>query len=238
MVVKFSGSGKVVQRSGGGCCTVIRVVIVDDQPLLTEGFGRIIDAQPRMEVVGMAHDGASGVRMCQDLKPDVVLMDINMPVMNGVSATRKIRDLLPDTKVLILTVNSDDMHVFQGIKAGATGYLLKDCTPDDLSRAIRNVHAGDTVMPPEIARKMLLAFEEADTEPEAPKLTDRELEIMTALARGLGNKQIARDLSISEKTVRNHISNIYNKLHIYDRTQAVLYAIREGLIDADGLEGG
>jgi len=218
--------------------TVIRVAIVDDQPLFTDGLGRIVGAQPGMEVVGTAHDGESGVKMCTELRPDVILMDISMPVMDGVTATGKIRDILPEAKILILTVNADDVHVFQGIKAGATGYLLKDCTPDDLSRAIRTVHAGDTIMAPEIARKMLLAFEEADPEPEAPSLTRRELDIVTAFARGMGNKQIARDLAISEKTVRNHVSNIYKKLHVYDRTQAVLYAIREGLIDANGIKEG
>ena len=217
---------------------MIRVAIVDDQPLFSEGLGRIVEAQPGMEIVGVAHDGENGIRMCRELKPDVVLMDINMPVMNGVEATRGIRSLLPDTKVLILTVNSDDAYVFRGIKAGATGYLLKDCTPEDLSRAIRTVHAGDTIIAPEIARKMLLAFEEAEEEPSAPHLTERELEIITALAHGRANKQIARDLSISEKTVRNHISNIYKKLHVYDKLGAVLYAIREGLVDVDGLEGG
>jgi DNA-binding NarL/FixJ family response regulator len=215
---------------------VIRVAIVDDQPLLTDGLGRIVGAQPEMEVVGTAHDGASGVRMVRELKPDVVLMDINMPVMDGVAATREIRDLLPDIKVLILTVQADDLHVFRGIKAGASGYLLKDCTPDDLSRAIQTVHAGETIMAPEIARKVLLAFEDAHQEPSAPTLTERETEIITAIARGKGNKQIARALNISEKTVRNHISNIYKKLHVFDRTQAVLYAIREGLVDVDNLE--
>src|SRR5918911_4169162 len=215
---------------------LIRVAIVDDQPLFSDGLGRIVGAQPEMEVVGTAHDGKSGVAMCQELRPDVVLMDINMPIMNGVTATSRLRELLPDTKVLILTVNSDDAYVFRGIKAGATGYLLKDCTPEDLSRAIKTVHAGDTIMAPEIARKMLLAFEEADQEPSAPRLTEREVEIINAIARGQGNKQIARALHISEKTVRNHISNIYKKLHIYDRTQAVLYAIREGLVDMDNLE--
>ena len=218
--------------------TVIRVAIVDDQPLFTDGLGRIVGAQPGLEVVGTAHDGESGVKMCAELRPDVILMDINMPIMDGVTATGKIRDILPEAKILILTVNADDVHVFQGIKAGATGYLLKDCTPDDLSRAIRTVHAGDTIMAPEIARKMLLAFEEADQEPSAPRLTERELEIITALAHGQGNKQIARGLHISEKTVRNHISNIYKKLHIYDRTQAVLYAIREGLVDPNVMGGG
>ena len=215
---------------------MIRVAIIDDQPLFTDGLGRIVGAQPDMEVVGVAHDGESGVKMCQELRPHVILMDINMPVMDGVTATSKVRDLLPDAKVLILTVHADDVHVFRGIKAGATGYLLKDCTPEDLSRAIKTVHAGDTIMAPEIARKMLLAFEEADQEPAAPSLTYRELEVVKSLARGRGNKQIARDLHISEKTVRNHVSNIYKKLHVYDRTQAVLYAIREGLIDADGFE--
>src|SRR5829696_6874723 len=217
---------------------MIRVAIVDDQPLFSDGLGRIVGAQPEMEVVGTAHDGKSGVAMCQELRPDVVLMDINMPVMNGVAATGRLRELLPDTKVLILTVNSDDVHVFRGIKAGASGYLLKDCTPEDLSRAIQTVHAGDTIMAPEIARKMVVAFEEAGQEPSAPSLTDRELDVITALARGAGNKQIARGLDISEKTVRNHISNIYKKLHIYDRTQAVLYAIREGLVDPNVMGGG
>ena len=215
---------------------MIQVAIVDDQPLFTDGLGRIVGAQQGMEVVGIAHDGESGVRMCEELRPDVILMDINMPVMDGVTATSRIREILPDVKVLILTVNSDDMNVFQGIKAGATGYLLKDCTPDDLSRAIETVYAGDTIMSPEVARKMLLAFEEVDEEPEAPDLSSRELDVLRAIARGKGNKQVATDLGISGKTVRNHVSNIYKKLHIYDRTQAVLYAIREGLIETDDIE--
>jgi DNA-binding NarL/FixJ family response regulator len=235
-MVKFDGNGML--RGSGGGMMVIRVAIVDDQPLFTDGLGRIVGSQTGMEVVGTAHDGESGVKMCAELRPDVILMDISMPIMDGVTATGKIRDILPEAKILILTVNADDVHVFQGIKAGATGYLLKDCTPDDLSRAIETVHAGDTIMAPEIARKMLLAFEEADPEPEAPSLTRRELDIVTAFARGQGNKQIARDLAISDKTVRNHVSNIYKKLHVYDRTQAVLYAIREGLIDANGIEEG
>ena len=185
---------------------------------------------------GGPNDGESGVRMCEELRPDVILMDINMPVMDGVTATSRIRKILPNVKVLILTVNADDMHVFRGIKAGATGYLLKDCTPGDLARAIETVYAGDTIMAPEVARKMLLAFEEIDEEHEAPDLSSRELDVLRAIARGKGNKQVATDLGISGKTVRNHASNIYKKLHIYDRTQAVLYAIREGLIETDGVK--
>lgn len=167
----------------------------------------------------------------------MVLMDISMPVMDGVSATRRIRDLMPNAVILILTVHADDTHVYRGIKAGAQGYILKDCTPEDLTRAIRAVYAGDTIMAPDIAKKMLSTFEgisDRDTQ-ITPSLTERELEVIKALAQGKSNKQIAQVLGISEKTVRNHASNIYKKLHIFDRTQAVIYAIRKGLVDLESL---
>ncbi len=153
-------------------------------------------------------------------------------------ATRKILSLLPRTRVLILTVHTDDAHVFQGIKAGAQGYILKDCTPEDLTRAIRAVHAGETIMSPDIARKMLTTFEgiRSMSAEITPSLTERELEVIKALSQGKSNKEIARDLQISEKTVRNHASNIYKKLHIFDRTQAVIYAVRRGLVDLEQLE--
>jgi DNA-binding NarL/FixJ family response regulator len=214
------------------------VAIVDDQPLFTSGLGRIVAVQEDMEVVGEAHNGEEAVELCRELTPDVVLMDISMPVMDGVAATRKIRDLVPSTRILILTVHADDVHVFRGIRAGARGYLLKDCTPEDLARAIRTVYAGDTIMAPDIARKMLAAFEHISSQNAGltPKLTEREMQVITALAQGKSNKQIAHDLGISEKTVRNHASNLYKKLHLYDRTQAVLYAIREGLVDLESLE--
>src|SRR5215213_10705367 len=169
---------------------MIRVAIVDDQPLFSDGLGRIVGAQPEMEVVGTAHDGKSGVAMCQELRPDVVLMDINMPVMNGVTATSRLRELLPDTKVLILTVNSDDVHVFRGIKAGAQGYLLKDSEPEDLSRAIQTVHAGDTIIAPDLAQKMLMTFEGRPGSPQLapPPLTQRELEVIRALAQGMSDR--------------------------------------------------
>ena len=166
----------------------------------------------------------------------MVLMDLSMPGMGGLSATRKVLSLLPRTRVLILTVHTDDAHVFQGIKAGAQGYILKDCTPEDLTRAIRAVHAGDTIMSQDIARKMLTTFEGIRSNAEiTPHLTERELQVIKALAQGKSNKEIARALDISEKTVRNHASNIYKKLHIFDRTQAVIYAIRAGLVDLDDL---
>lgn len=216
----------------------IRVAIVDDQRLIAHGLARILAAQPDIEVVGKAHTGEEAVALCLETEPDVVLMDLSMPVMDGVSATRKIRDLLPGTRILILTIHTDDFHVFQGIKAGAQGYILKDCTPEDLVRAIRAVHAGDTIMAQDIAEKMLRTFEgirDGNTD-LAPRLTERELEVIKALAHGKSNKEIAQTLGISEKTVRNHASNIYKKLHIFDRTQAVIYAIREGLVDVEDLD--
>jgi DNA-binding NarL/FixJ family response regulator len=214
----------------------IRVLIADDQRLFAGGISRILAAQPDIEVVGEAHNGKEAVEFCKELLPDVVLMDLSMPVMDGVSATREIRDVSPGTSILILTMHTDDEHVFRGIKAGAKGYVLKDCTPEDLTRAIRAVHAGDTIMAPEIARKLMTTFEsEEKTTKLSPALTRREMQVLASLSRGHSNKEVARDLDISEKTVRNHASNIYRKLHIFDRTQAVLYAIREGLVDLEDL---
>src|SRR5215210_6599157 len=218
----------------------IRVVIADDQRLFANGLARIISLQTNMEVIGEAHTGEEAITLCLKEEPDIVLMDLSMPGMGGVSATRKILSLLPRTRVLILTVHTDDVHVFQGIKAGAQGYILKDCTPEELTRAIHTVHAGETIMAQDIAKKTLSTFEGIRSEAEsiAPRLTDRELEVVKALARGKSNKEIARTLGISEKTVRNHASNIYKKLHIFDRTQAVIYAIRRGLVDVEELEYG
>lgn len=211
---------------------------MDDQRLFARGLARIIGAQPDMEVVGEAHTGEEALELCLTTEPDVVLMDLSMPVMDGVSATRKIRDLLPGIRILVLTVHADDGHVFQGIKAGAQGYILKDCTPEDLVRAIRTVHAGDTIMAQDIAQNMLTTFEgiRSGKTDLAPRLTERELEVIKALAQGKSNKEIAQALDISDKTVRNHASSIYKKLHIFDRTQAVLYALRKGLVDLEDLE--
>lgn len=210
----------------------IRVAIADDQSLFAGGIARILATRPGIEVVGEAHDGEQAVSLCMEREPDVVLMDISMPHMDGVAATRKIKDLSPNTAILILTVHTDDAFVFQGIKAGAQGYLLKDCSTEDLMHAIQTVHAGNTIMAQDIARKMLSTFENGAPEAEiSPSLTERELQVIKALAQGMSNKQIARELQISEKTVRNYASNIYKKLHLFDRTQAVLYAIREGIVD-------
>ena len=213
------------------------MAVVDDQRLFAETLAAIIETQPDMKIVGQAYTGEEAVALCLKVEPDVVLMDLSMPVMNGISATRKIRTLLPSTRIVILTVNSDDAHVFQGIKAGAQGYILKDCSPEDLMHAIRIVYAGDAILTKEIAEKMLSTFEGIRAEADiVPQLTERELDVVRALARGQSNKEIAGDLGISEKTVRNHASNIYKKLHIFDRTQAVIYAIRKGLVNLDDPE--
>jgi DNA-binding NarL/FixJ family response regulator len=214
-----------------------KVLIADDQLLFASGISRILAAQPDMEVIGQVQNGREAVEFCRERVPDIILMDLSMPVMDGVSATREIRDLLPGTPILILTMHTDDEHVFRGIKAGAQGYVLKDCTPEDLTRAIRSVTAGDTIMAPEIARKLMTTFEsEEKAAALSAPLTRREMEVLASLSRGHSNKEIARDLGISEKTVRNHASNIYRKLHIFDRTQAVLYAIRKGLVSLEDLE--
>ncbi len=217
----------------------IRVAVVDDQRLFTKGLSGLVDMLPDVEVVGTAYDGEEAVSLCREREPDVVLMDISMPKMDGISATREIRSLLPQTAVIILTAHEEDEQVFEGIKAGAQGYLLKDAEPEDLSRAIRTVHAGDTIIAPDLAQKMLTTFERGKTSGGSrlmPPLTERELEVIRALAQGKSDRQIANALGISEKTVRNHTSNIYRKLHIFDRTQAVIYAIREGVIDVEELE--
>jgi DNA-binding NarL/FixJ family response regulator len=217
---------------------IIRVTVVDDQRLFTKGLSGLVDMLPGVEVVGVGHDGEEGVTLCREEEPDVVLMDISMPQMDGISATREIRDLLPQSAVIILTGHEEDEHVFEGIKAGAQGYLLKDAEPEELSRAIRTVHAGNTIIAPELAQKMLNTFESGGPRSSrlAPPLTEKELKVIRALAQGMSDKQIAGSLGISEKTVRNHTSNIYRKLHIFDRTQAVSYAIREGVIDVEELE--
>jgi DNA-binding NarL/FixJ family response regulator len=229
----------VVLLSNDGEEGIIRVAVVDDQRLFTKGLSGLVDMLPGVEAVGVAYNGEEAIALCRKEEPDVVLMDISMPKMDGISATREIKELLPQTAVLILTGHEEDEHVFEGIKAGAQGYLLKDAELEDLSRAIRTVHAGDTIIAPELAQKMLSTFEDSGRSGRSelmPPLTDRELEVIRALARGMSDRQIAGALSISEKTVRNHTSNIYRKLHIFDRTQAVIYAVREGVIDLEELE--
>jgi DNA-binding NarL/FixJ family response regulator len=207
-------------------------MIADDQTLFRTGLARLLDEDSRVEVVGLAIDGAEAVKLAAKLKPDVVLMDLKMPNMDGIEATRQIAAQTPGTKVLILTTFEADNHVIQALKAGARGYVLKDALSDAIVSSILAVVSGESVMAGAVANRVLEMLTGASTPKEFyDGLTAREIEILKLLATGMANKQIAFRLKISEKTVRNHVSNMYEKLGIYDRSQAVLYAVRKGLVE-------
>ena len=212
--------------------TVPRVLIADDQTLFRSGLARLLDGDDRVSVIGEAGDGNEAVQKVSTLKPDIVLMDLRMPNLDGIEATGKIVAEHPEVKVLILTTFEADNHVIQALKVGASGYILKDSQPDAIVSSILAVAAGERVMSGAVASRVLEMLTGTTTPKEFyDGLTVRELEILKMLASGMANKQIAYKLTISEKTVRNHVSNIYEKLQIYDRSQAVLYAVRKGLVE-------
>jgi DNA-binding NarL/FixJ family response regulator len=210
----------------------VRVLIVDDQTLFRAGLSRLLNEDQRVQVVGQALDGQEAVKLAAKLKPDVVLMDLKMPVLDGIEATRQITEADPDIKVLMLSTFDTDSNVIHALKAGASGYVLKDASADAIASSIVAVMSGERVMASAVANRVL----EMLTGRATPKefydgLTSREVEILKLLASGMANKQIAHRLKISEKTVRNHVSNTYEKLGISDRSRAVLYAVRKGLVD-------
>jgi NarL family two-component system response regulator LiaR len=209
-----------------------RVLIADDQTLFRSGLARLLDADERVAVVGEAVDGLDAVKLALALKPDVVLMDIKMPNLDGIEAARKIITENPKIKVLMLTTFEADNHVIQALKAGASGYVLKDSQASAIVSSILAVVAGERVMASAVANRVLEMLTGATTPKEFyDGLTAREVEILKMLATGMANKQIAFKLKISDKTVRNHVSNMYEKLNIFDRSQAVLYAVRKGLVE-------
>ena len=220
-----------------------RILIADDQDIIRTGLTIILNHQPDLDVVGQAADGVEAVEMARKLQPDVILMDIKMPRLNGIQATRQIVATLPKTQVIILTTYDTDDWVFDGIRAGAVGYLLKDTSADNLADAVRGALRGESQLDPTVARKVLRQFQHmtagnrataaqsVPAEEPLEKLTDREEEILKLLAAGLSNKEIAQNLSLSDGTVKNHISAILDKLHANDRTQAVLTALKRGLVD-------
>lgn len=210
----------------------VRVLIADDQTLFRSGLARLLGEDPRMTICGQAADGTDAVAKSLALKPDVILMDLKMPGMDGVEATAKIMAAQPGTKVLILTTFDTDSFVLQALKAGASGYVLKDAEPAAIASSIMAVLSGEKVMAGAVANRVLDMLTGASTPKEFyDGLTGREIEILKLIATGKPNKQIAYTLKISEKTVRNHISHIYEKLEIYDRAQAVLYAVRKALVE-------
>ena len=209
-----------------------RVVIADDQTLFRSGLARLLDMDERVTVVGQATDGLEAVKIALALKPDVVLMDVKMPNLDGIEAARRSITENPKIKVLMLTTFEADNHVIQALKAGASGYVLKDSQAGAIVSSLLAVVAGERVMASAVANRVLEMLTGTTTPKEFyDGLTAREVEILKMLATGMANKQIAFKLKISDKTVRNHVSNMYEKLNIFDRSQAVLYAVRKGLVE-------
>jgi DNA-binding NarL/FixJ family response regulator len=210
----------------------VRVLIADDQNLFRSGLARLLEADPRVHVVGQAVDGLDVIKKVSTLKPDVILMDLKMPNLDGIEATRRIVAEHPHVKILILTTFETDSYVLQALRAGASGYVLKDSQVDAIVSSTLAVMSGERVMASAVANRVIDMLTGTSTPKEFyDGLTAREVEILKLIAIGQANKQIARRLGISEKTVRNHVSNMYEKLHIYDRSQAVLYAVRKGLVE-------
>jgi len=207
----------------------IRILIVEDQTLMRQGMKTILDLEPGLRVVGEAADGEAGVHMALDLRPDVILMDVQMPRLNGIEAIAAICAVWPEARVIILTTFSRDDYVFQGVRAGAVGFLLKDAPVEDLIQTIRRVHVGEVFIQPEIASRLLRELISPQATPIEP-LTEREREVLVLLAQGHSNRDIAERLVLAEGTVKNHVSNILAKLQAENRTQAADIARRYGLV--------
>jgi len=208
----------------------IRVLIAEDHAVVREGLRLLITSEPGMEVIGQASDGVEAVQMAHALRPDVLLLDLVMPRKNGIEAIGEIKQENLEARILVLTSFAEDDKVFPAIKAGAQGYLLKDSSPQELLQAIRDTYQGESSLHPAIARKLVQEINRPSDLPLAEDpLTEREVEVLKLIAQGLSNQSIAEKLVISERTVRTHVGHILNKLHLANRTQAALYALREGL---------
>ena len=216
--------------------TSIRILIVDDHAIVREGLRGLIEIEPDMEFVGEAASGSEGVEKALSLRPDVILMDLLMPEMDGVTAIKEIKEGWGEARIMVLTSFLEDDKVFPAIENGALGYLLKDTQPDELLNAIRGVHRGETMLHPSIAKKIMQRIQagsDEDKKKEGQVLTERELDVLKLLAQGDGDREIAGKLVVSERTVHFHVGNILSKLHLANRTQAALYAIRKGLAKPD-----
>ncbi len=217
----------------------IRVLIVDDHALFRRGLEMVLAEENDIELVGQASDGAEATQRAAESLPDIVLMDIRMPKSSGIEACRAMKEAAPSTKIVMLTISDEEEDLFEAIREGASGYLLKDIPLDEVADAVRAVHGGQSLISPSMAGKLLtefatLARRNEDQPPQpvpAPKLTDREMEVLKLVARGMNNRDIARELFISENTVKNHVRNILEKLQIHSRMEAVMIALRDKLID-------
>jgi DNA-binding NarL/FixJ family response regulator len=217
---------------------VIRILLADDQALVRGGFRMILDAQPDIEVVGEAADGHAALDLCRTTTPDVVLMDIRMPELDGLEATRRVQLASPSTRVLMLTTFGDESFVWQAMNAGASGFLLKDVPPEDLVSAVRTIHGGDALLAPSITRRLIEEFarrpQPGALPDEVGELTEREQEVLRLIARGLANGEIAQQLILGETTVKTHVTRILAKLGVRDRVQAVVFAYESGLVRPGG----
>jgi two-component system NarL family response regulator len=217
----------------------IRVLIVDDHALFRRGLEMVLAEESDIELVGEASDGAEAVDKAGEALPDVVLMDIRMPKSSGIEACRAMKEVAPSAKIVMLTISDEEEDLFEAIRAGASGYLLKDIPYDEVADVVRAVHGGQSLINPSMAAKLLTEFaalakrdeEERVQQVPAPRLTDREMEVLRLVARGMNNRDIARELFISENTVKNHVRNILEKLQIHSRMEAVMIAVREKLIE-------
>ena len=209
----------------------ISVLLVDDHAVVREGLRSLLEVQDGIEVVGEAVDGEAAVREAEARRPDVVLMDLVMPRRDGVGAMRELRRRLPSARVIVLTSFADDDRLLPAVRAGAAGYLLKDADPQEVVRAVRAAHRGEALLDPSVAARLVDAIAEPPGTEPSERLTPREQQVLALIARGLPNKLIARELGISEKTVKTHVGHVLAKLGVTDRTQAALQAVREGLVD-------
>ena len=235
--------GDVAHRSGDEEAEVsvgadsVRVLVADDHALYRRGLEMVLSAEPDIEIVGEAGDGAEAIKMAADLLPDVVLMDLRMPRRTGIEACTAIKDVAPSTKIVILTISDEESDLFQAVRAGANGYLLKDVPGEQIADGIRAVHGGQSLISPSMASALLTEFAamsrrtESRTHLPVPQLTDREMQVLRLVGRGMANRDIARELFISENTVKNHVRNILEKLQLHSRMEAVVFAVRENLLD-------
>jgi DNA-binding NarL/FixJ family response regulator len=214
----------------------VRIVVADDHQVVRDGFARLLDTQPDFTVVGTACDGAEAVLLCRELHPDVVLMDVRMPVLDGIAATRQLAGLVPEPRVLILTTFDLDEYVYDALRAGASGFLLKDVTAERLFDAVRVIAAGQALLAPGVTQRLIAQFAGQQVRPESlpPKglaaLTPRETQVLLLLAEGLSNPEVAVRLVVTEETVKTHVSRVLGKLGLRDRTQAVVIAYESGLV--------
>ena len=208
---------------------------MDDQELFRRGLTMLLSVEPDIQIIGEAGDGATAAALAAASSPDIVLMDVRMPKLSGIEAITAVRNAAPDARIVMLTVSDEEADLYEAIKGGASGYLLKDASTDEVAQAVRVVADGQSLISPSMAMKLLDEFKQMArtdrSQPATPRLTERELEVLRLVAQGLNNREIARQLFISENTVKNHVRNLLEKLQLHSRMEAVLYAVREKIVD-------